>query len=186
MKKYWHIAWMLLGLLLFTTGCKDDDDKIVIDDAWRTANVDAFNRRMHDPEIEYINSETGNGKILYKVLKKGEGTEPIYFNSKVECYYKGCLIADKDGNFVADLNNVMSEGKVFDKHWKEDGDDSAICEVNHVVDGWTTALQHMHVGDIWEIWIPYQLGYKETGQGREIPPCSTLVFQLEVASIVEQ
>ena len=192
MKKYWRfIVMWIAGLAL--VACSDDDSNswyLPVDEAWREANINAFEQRANDEGIEYINSQSNNGRILYKVLKKGEGTEQIYYTSQVECYYKGCFIADENGNYIQNRDSVLSQGEVFDSRLREDDDDPFLFTVgSDVVDGWSTALQHMHEGDIWEVWIPYSLGYGVNGNvnGTDtIKPYTTLVFQIEVADIVEQ
>ena len=190
MKKYWHITWMLVVMLFTLAACSDDDDKIVIDEAWKEINLAAFDARLQDAKTDAslftINSESGNGQIICKILKKGEGTETIYYTSKVNCYYKGCFVTNEDGDVISDRNNVLAEGEVFDSALKENSDDPFKTSVSSVVDGWTTALQHMHEGDIWEVWVPYQLGYGVSGYGDNIKPYTTLVFQVEVKEIVEQ
>lgn len=194
MKTYWKWIVMMMTSLAFVA-CSDDEDEnswwLPVDEAWRTANTQAFEARANDEGIEYINSQSNNGRILYKILKKGEGTEPIYFTSQVECYYKGCFIADEDGNYIQNRDSVLSQGEVFSSALRENDDDPFTFTVGtDVVDGWTTALQHMHEGDVWEIWIPYSLGYGVNGNvsqaGDTIQPYTTLVFQIEVANIVEQ
>lgn len=193
MKKYWHITWMLVVMLFTLAACSDDDDekKIVVDEAWKEINLAAFDDRLEDvktnPDLFTINSESGNGQIICKVLKKGEGTEPIYYTSKVNCYYKGCFVTNADGEVVADRDSVLTQGEVFDSHLRENGDDKVLFEVDDagLRDGFATALQHMHEGDIWEVWMPYQLGYGVSGYG-DIKPYTTLVFQIEVTDIVEQ
>ena len=134
-----------------------------------------------------INSESGNGQIICKILKKGEGTETIYYTSKVNCYYKGCFVTNEDGEVVADRDSVLTQGEVFDSRLRENGDDKVLFEVDDsgLRDGFATALQHMHEGDIWEVWMPYQLGYGVSGYD-DIKPYTTLVFQIEVTDIVEQ
>ena len=192
MKKYWRfIVMWIAGLAL--VACSDDDSNswyLPVDEAWRETNVNAFEQRANDEGIEYINSQSNNGRILYKVLKKGEGTEQIYYTSQVECYYKGCFIADENGNYIQNRDSVLSQGEVFDSRLRENDDDPFLFTVgSDVVDGWSTALQHMHEGDIWEVWIPYSLGYGVNGNvnGTDtIKPYTTLVFQIEVADIVEQ
>ncbi len=192
MKKYWRfIVMWIAGLAL--VACSDDDSNswyLPVDEAWREANVNAFEQRANDEGIEYINSQSNNGRILYKVLKKGEGTEQIYYTSQVECYYKGCFIADENGNYIQNRDSVLSQGEVFDSRLRENDDDPFLFTVgSDVVDGRSTALQHMHEGDIWEVWIPYSLGYGVNGNvdGTDtIKPYTTLVFQIEVADIVEQ
>lgn len=190
MKKYWHITWMLVVMLFTLAACSDDDDKIVIDEAWKEINLAAFDARLQDAKTDTtlftINSESGNGQIICKILKKGEGTETIYYTSTVKCYYKGCFVTNEDGNVISDRNNVLAQGEVFDSALRENSDDPLETSVSSVVDGWTTALQHMHEGDIWEVWVPYQLGYGISGYGDNIKPYTTLVFQVEVKEIVEQ
>ena len=51
-----------------------------------------------------------------------------------------------------------------------------------MVDGVTTALLNMNLGDRWEVYIPYQLGYKDKENG-SIPACSMLKFDLYLVGI---
>lgn len=192
MKKYWHITWMLVVMLFTLAACSDDDEnEIVIDEAWKEINLAAFDARLQDAKTDTslftINSESGNGQIICKILKKGEGMETIYYTSKVNCYYKGCFVTNEDGEVVADRDSVLTQGEVFDSRLRENGDDKVLFEVDDsgLRDGFATALQHMHEGDIWEVWMPYQLGYGVSGYD-DIKPYTTLVFQIEVTDIVEQ
>lgn len=192
MKKYWHITWMLVVMLFTLAACSDDDEnEIVIDEAWKEINLAAFDARLQDAKTDTslftINSESGNGQIICKILKKGEGTETIYYTSKVNCYYKGCFVTNEDGEVVADRDSVLTQGEVFDSRLRENGDDKVLFEVDDsgLRDGFAIALQHMHEGDIWEVWMPYQLGYGVSGYD-DIKPYTTLVFQIEVTDIVEQ
>lgn len=192
MKKYWHITWMLVVMLFTLAACSDDDEnEIVIDEAWKEINLAAFDACLQDAKTDTslftINSESGNGQIICKILKKGEGTETIYYTSKVNCYYKGCFVTNEDGEVVADRDSVLTQGEVFDSRLRENGDDKVLFEVDDsgLRDGFATALQHMHEGDIWEVWMPYQLGYGVSGYD-DIKPYTTLVFQIEVTDIVEQ
>ena len=192
MKKYWHITWMLVVMLFTLAACSDDDEnEIVIDEAWKEINLAAFVARLQDAKTDTslftINSESGNGQIICKILQEGEGTETIYYTSKVNCYYKGCFVTNEDGEVVADRDSVLTQGEVFDSRLRENGDDKVLFEVDDsgLRDGFATALQHMHEGDIWEVWMPYQLGYGVSGYD-DIKPYTTLVFQIEVTDIVEQ
>lgn len=173
MKKYWHIALTLLCILVVSS-CSKDDDTIVVDEVWKLQNEEAFQAQILDPEFTKLNSLSNEGFILYKVLKKGEGTEPIYYNSTVKMYYKGTFI----------------DGTVFDQRLMEDSDPAGF-NVNEVVDGWTTALQYMHVGDKWEVWIPQQLAYGPSGNTDKygnviVKPYTTLIFEMEVVEIVQE
>ena len=91
MKKYWHIALMLFCVLMITS-CGDDDEALEVDEVWKVQNEEAFQAQMLVPGFEQLSSQSNAGFILYKVLKTGESKEPIYYTSKVECYYKGSFI----------------------------------------------------------------------------------------------
>lgn len=146
MKKYWHITWMLVVMLFTLAACSDDDEnEIVIDEAWKEINLAAFDARLQDAKTDTslftINSESGNGQIICKILKKGEGTETIYYTSKVNCYYKGCFVTNEDGEVVADRDSVLTQGEVFDSRLRENGDDKVLFEVDDsgLRDGFATA-----------------------------------------------
>jgi len=52
-----------------------------------------------------------------------------------------------------------------------------------VITGWGDILQNMHIGDSWLIFIPWYLGYGQTGSGSTIDPYSNLFFRLELVDI---
>ena len=173
MKRFGYILAMLFGLLFVGSACSDDDDDttLEVDEVWKAQNEDAFAAKKQDPEFQQLESQSGAGYILYKVLKQGESTEPIYYTSQVEVYYKGTFI----------------DGTVFDDGSFEHGAPSVFAP-SGVVDGFGTALQHMHPGDRWEIWIPQQMGYGSVGSTSgtvTILPYTTLIFDLEVVRVVE-
>jgi FKBP-type peptidyl-prolyl cis-trans isomerase FklB len=90
-------------------------------------------------------------------------------------HYRGQLIPLYNGAKV-----------VFDQSFRGDLDlDTAVpvpFAVNGVVVGWTTALQEMHEGDRWEVYIPYKLGFGIYGDGA-IPGYSTLIFDMTLVEI---
>ncbi|HEX7286463.1 MAG TPA: FKBP-type peptidyl-prolyl cis-trans isomerase [Candidatus Angelobacter sp.] len=101
--------------------------------------------------------------LQYKVLKAGTGEKPKA-TDKVVCNYRGTLI----------------NGTEFDASEKHGG--PATFPVNGVIKGWTEALQLMPVGSKWQLFIPSDLAYGPQGRP-EIPPNSTLVFEVELVSI---
>ena len=174
MKRFGYILAMLFGLLFVGSACSDDDDDntLEVDEVWKAQNEDAFAAKTQDPEFQKLESQSGAGYILYKVLKQGESTEQVYWTSTVELYYKGTMI----------------DGTVFDDHSFEHGAPAQFSP-SGVVDGFATALQHMHPGDRWEIWIPQQMGYGKSGSTAGsvmIKPYTTLIFDLELTKIVTQ
>ena len=102
--------------------------------------------------------------IYYKVLKTGEGKVSPTVRSIVSVHYRGTLI----------------DGKEFDNSYKRNCPEAfRICDV---IDGWQIALQQMHVGDKWIIYIPSEMGYGSKASG-PIPGFSTLIFEVELLGI---
>lgn len=102
--------------------------------------------------------------LQYKVLKAGTGPKPTATDT-VSCNYRGTFL----------------NGTEFDSSYKR-GEASSF-QVNGVIKGWTEALQLMPVGSKWQLFIPSTLAYGEQGFGRDIPPNSTLIFEVELLSI---
>ncbi|HEY1679831.1 MAG TPA: FKBP-type peptidyl-prolyl cis-trans isomerase [Candidatus Sulfotelmatobacter sp.] len=105
--------------------------------------------------------------MQYKILKEGTGPKPTA-NDTVSCNYRGTLI----------------NGKEFDSSYKRGQPTS--FPVGGVIKGWTEALQMMPVGSKWELFIPSDLAYGDRGTGGDIGPGSTLIFEVELISIVDQ
>ncbi|MDR1500297.1 MAG: FKBP-type peptidyl-prolyl cis-trans isomerase [Tannerellaceae bacterium] len=170
MRKYFYLLSLALSATVLFPSCGDSDDDVVIDEAWKSANEEAFNKLTFDPSYERIASLSNSGHIYYKVIKTGSGIKPIYFTSRVSAYYTGSLI----------------DGTVFDK--AEYPDKLPVdFSISGVVKGWQAALQHMHEGDRWEVWIPQELGYAAVAQERSgqtsIPAYSTLKFEIEIVKV---
>ncbi len=102
--------------------------------------------------------------LQYKVITTGKGKAPIE-TDRVTVHYVGKLI---DGS-VFDSSVARNEPMTF--------------EVNGVIPGWTEALLLMHEGDKWMIYIPQEIAYGERGAGGQIPPYSTLVFEVELIKV---
>jgi len=49
--------------------------------------------------------------------------------------------------------------------------------------GWKEALQLMPAGSKWQIFVPSQLAYGETGNGRHIGPNAALIFEVELIAV---
>ncbi len=102
--------------------------------------------------------------LQYKEIVAGTGSSPKATDT-VETNYRGTLIS----------------GSEFDSSAKNGGPVS--FPVNRVIPGWTEALQLMKVGSKWQLFIPAELAYGMNSPGPEIPPNSTLVFEIELLAI---
>ena len=89
-------------------------------------------------------------------------------------HYRGKLLPSKS----------YAEGYDFDSSWSGDYNLATMqpydaLPVNGYIDGVATALQHMSIGDRWEVYIPYQLAYGKTGFATGgIPGYSMLIFDV--------
>ena len=100
-----------------------------------------------------------DGGVLYKILAQGEGRGNVTPRSIVTCHYKGSLV----------------NGKVFDNSWERNCPEAfRVCDL---IEGFQTALCNMHIGDHWEVYIPWQKGYGKRSDA-DIPGYSTLVFEI--------
>lgn len=102
--------------------------------------------------------------LQYKVLKEGNGKAPAAADT-VSVHYKGTLI----------------DGTTFDSSY--DRGQPATFPVNGVIKGWTEALQLMKTGSKYQLVIPSDLAYGESGAPPQIGPNSVLVFEVELISI---
>ncbi len=104
--------------------------------------------------------------LQYKILKSGDGAVPK-LTDVVSCHYRGTLI----------------DGTEFDSSYARKMPSE--FPVNRVIAGWTEALQMMHVGDKWQLFIPADLAYGDRAPGPPIQPGSTLLFDIELLDIVK-
>jgi FKBP-type peptidyl-prolyl cis-trans isomerase FklB len=104
--------------------------------------------------------------VQYIVLKEGTGNQPSVSDT-VKAHYKGALL----------------DGKEFDSSFKRNQPFSA--PLRSLIKGWQEVLPLMKEGSHWRLWIPSDLAYGDRGAGSDIPGGATLVFEVELISIVK-
>ncbi|MFV0391893.1 MAG: FKBP-type peptidyl-prolyl cis-trans isomerase [Paludibacteraceae bacterium] len=104
--------------------------------------------------------------LQYEVIKQGAGAKPTA-EDKVKVHYEGKLINDS----------------IFDSSIKR-GEPTEFF-VNQVIPGWTEGLQLMPVGSKYRFYIPQGLAYGANENNPQIPPFSTLVFDVELIDVVK-
>ena len=105
------------------------------------------------------------GGIFYKVLKSGnKDSSTPNRGSVVTVHYTGKTI----------------NGKTFDS---SRGGVAPAFRLRDLIPGWIIALQQMHIGDKWEVYIPAEKAYGKLNQPG-IPGGSTLIFEIELINVM--
>ncbi len=194
--KMLYLMMLLLGMGIMVA-CSENDGEVEEFADWQNKNETYFNqlyastqqriakgdqswkiiRKWSLPEDnQHFHANLGD-YIIVHILNAGNSTSgsPLYTDS-VKVNYRGRLIpsATYTGGYVFDRSY---NGKYNPQTMRP-----ATFAVNGLVDGFTTALMHMTIGDRWEVYIPHQLGYgnKEQSNGT-IPAYSTLIFDIGLA-----
>ena len=106
----------------------------------------------------------------------------VYTNT-VETHYYGTLITGDTFQGTFEGYGATDRG-VLDPETKAPTafDSPRQFSVSGVITGWTAALQYMHVGERWMLYIPYQSGYGESGSNNVLG-YSALTFDLQLEGI---
>ena len=102
--------------------------------------------------------------LQYQVIKEGTGPMPLETDTVV-VHYHGTRI----------------DGFVFDSSVEKG--QPATYPVNGFIKGWIEALKMMKVGSKWKLFVPPALAYGERGNGPNIGPNTTLIFEMELLEV---
>jgi len=140
---------------------------------WLKKNEELSGRR--------INSPTGMAMIF---THKGEGPQP----TSAQRVNIDCAGYFEDGTlFWTTKKEVAKKNGKYDERQDEAGQYKPFSmpynESATLVAGFREAMLNMKIGDKARVFIPYYLGYGETGRAPVIPPKTNLVFDIELVSI---
>ena len=190
MKKQKTIAIFVALLSLCMFSCSEEDSNEGEFDNWKERNETYFNnlynkakgsttgtwRTYHTWTKEADAATSPDDYIVVEVLKEGTGTESPLYSDEVKIHYRGNLMPSTN----------FPQGFQFDSSWYGEYNLEAMVpatsSVVSFVNGFATAIQKMHVGDRWRVYIPYALGYKNSTSNSSIPAYSTLVFDVTLVS----
>lgn len=187
------ILIMLLLPTLFLASCKEEISEVEEYANWQSVNETAFKARYSaavastSDNIDTIRCYSMTAKPTaqttdYIVVKKLDRVNELVkedspkgsplFTDSVSVSYRGLL----------QPSYSYPSGKVFDQSFTSTEYNVKIAKpvkfvTSGLVSGFSTALQHMQVGDHWIVYIPYNLAYgaKET---TSIPAYSMLTFEI--------
>lgn len=133
---------------------------------------------------------TWEDSIAVRVITAGQGSGSPCYTDSVRVVYAGRLMGTDSyrsdnpaeyfyhyPGFVFDHSGLSSKVmEIMDPRFET----PVGFKAGTLVEGFTTALLNMHVGDYWRIYIPSNLGYGSSGSSDKIPAYSTLVFDLRL------
>jgi FKBP-type peptidyl-prolyl cis-trans isomerase FklB len=135
--------------------------------------------------LETTASTTAGKQYVYckKIVKNTAGAVPVYTNT-VETHYYGTLITGDSFQGTFEGYAATDRG-VLDPETKAptafDSPTAYSVSGAYWGTGWVSALQYMHVGERWMLYIPYQSGYG-TGTSSLLEN-SAFTYDLQLESI---
>jgi FKBP-type peptidyl-prolyl cis-trans isomerase FklB len=198
LKAVFYILLPLIGGGWAGVSCSEDDATVDEFENWQVRN-DIFFASLEDSlangqgtwkKYKVFSKDPAEGTgaqtdyIYVKVIPTGyETTDTVspLFNDSVRVSYQGRLIPSDE---TKNPGGKIFDGTVYGKY--DVRTNATVCfKVSGMLKGFTTALLHMHRGDTWRVYIPYDLGYGSACQ-TSIPAYSTLIFDMTLYDIAEE
>lgn len=139
---------------------------------------------LNAKNLEKMNPEQikkANDFIAAKAKEEGVQKHPAGFYYKVIKEGNGIVAEEKDSCMV-EYEGKLMDGVVFDTTAKPEGSKPIMLIPRHTVPGFREALKNMPVGSIWEVYIPYEMGYGAAGNAN-IPGFSPLTFKIQLNQV---
>lgn len=202
MRKYvWYLCCLFLSVFAFVA-CDENEATFDKYESWQQRNKVYFEQvadtarraiaaakaeygdqweqycdwRMYQAYTKPVTTKLTDS-ICVKVLETGTGKGCPLYTDTVRVHYRGILMPTKD--IINGKDTVVQD--VFDYSFVPPLDLNLafpkLFGVSGTIAGFGTALQYMHCGDRWMVYIPETLGYGSTAQNK-IPAYSTIMFDV--------
>ena len=169
--------FLLMMAVFALSSCSEDDNTVDEYANWQERNEKAF-----ADTLAYARQQIANGSDEWKVIlnwslqnqtpnKDANGNTVSLTYKDVDYIVVHVLDKGKGSGcpMYTDSVKVSYRGRTY--------------AVNSLVDGFTTALLNMHIGDRWMVYMPYQLAYGTTqSSSSTIPAYSMLRFEIVLDS----
>ena len=136
------------------------------DTSWKIIKSFSVEDTLSSPNTDYV---------IVNVQTAGKGSGCPLYTDSVRVRYTGQLLP----------STSYTKGYVFDTTNYDNAADSISgatdFKVSGLTSGFATAVQHMHIGDVWEVYVPWTLGYGTSGNS-SIPGYSVLKFRIQLVA----
>jgi len=193
-----NLKYLLLTVILFplvgmVSSCSDETETEGEFDNWQQKNEAMIDQWATNSAYRKILTYTKNDDtpgltnsdyIYVEVLEQGSGTESPLYTDTVRLAYRGRLLPSVS----------YPEGYVFDETFSGDFDWKTVgvytnsttgvdrATAGSWMEGFTTALQNMHKGDYWRVYIPYDLMYG-SASSTSYPAYSNMIFDIALVDV---
>jgi FKBP-type peptidyl-prolyl cis-trans isomerase len=124
--------------------------------------------RLKDQSRENLPTQTERwGELSYDISLEGSGDRVVETGDKITVNYIGWL---------------ASNGEIFDTSFNEGRTPFQFTVGSGVIEGWSSGVVGMKLGEVRRLKIPSDQAYGESGQG-SIEPNSDLFFDVELLGI---
>lgn len=200
MKKYLYILLCLFSALCLAS-CSEKEEVDTEFENWESRNSQFFEQVYQtaqsnishgksewkilrsyakDPSVEGVHTEY----VVARVLSSSGKTEIPEYSDSVRVHYRGYLMPSASYNYALYGTSV---GRQFDSSWYGSTFDATTAVPakfsvgTSLIEGFSTVLQHMPVGDRWLVYIPCQMAYGSSPSGKVVA-YSTLIFDIQLAA----
>ena len=202
---------LALGPAAVLTSCEDNvgnEDNSEFTDHWKERNAQYFLDRMNEAKAAIREAKAAYGddweahtdwrtvrstakvngtnitvtdSICFKYVEHGTSIETPLYTDSVRTNYIGRLIPTAS----------YANGRIFDHSGLYDDEDRVFNSdfstptafaVSNMVEGYTTLLQYLHVGDRVRAYLPQELAYLGASNSM-MPSYSTLIFDVQLKGI---
>lgn len=189
------LPFFLFTFLIFAAAsCSDDDNTVEEYPNWQQRNATYWDSLYNATRQNIANGDTSwkivrsyslvdtlaslsaTDYIIVHVLNEGTGSGCPLYTDSVQLRHSGWLLP----------STSYPEGYEFDNtnslNLPDESAGVVKAPVSSFVNGFITALLYMHIGDKWEVYIPWTLGYNTSTSVTSIPPYSVLRFNIQLVA----
>lgn len=188
----------LAALVLSFTACSESSGEEDEFENWKERNDTYFNtvynqaknaiasgsnewKILRQWSLNDVESADADDHIVVRVLNEGTGSGCPLYTDTVYVHYRLSYIP----------TTQHPNGSVIQETWTGNYNLQTMMPWKIAVrgiSGWETALQNMHIGDRWLVYIPYRLGYgisdyqPSSSSSSKLHGCSVLVYDVTLVA----